>query len=95
MELALENRMAFFWYSKSKSPRGIHYYLIEEIKRPFIKTSVQIYTGRKLSEKMYINQGDDNGVNYHRLFLIFTCTTSLGTGNTKLKLVYTLQEASA
>ena len=37
--------------------RGTPYHLIEVIKSPYKNTSVQIDTGRKILEKIYINQG--------------------------------------
>jgi hypothetical protein len=43
--------------------RGIPYHLIEVIKSLYKNTSVQIDTGRKILEKIYINQGVQQGCN--------------------------------
>ena len=43
--------------------RSTHYHLIEAIKSPYKNTSVQIDTGRKILEKIYISQGVRQGCN--------------------------------
>jgi hypothetical protein len=43
--------------------RGVPYHLIEVIKSAYKSTSVQIDTGRKILEKIYINQGIRHGCN--------------------------------
>jgi len=43
--------------------RGIPYHLIEVIKSLYKNTSVQIDTGRKILDKIYINQGVRQGCN--------------------------------
>ena len=43
--------------------RGIPYHLIEVIKSLYENTSVQIDTGRKILDKIYINQGVRQGCN--------------------------------
>ena len=53
--------------------RGIPYHLIEVIKSLYKNTSVQIDTGRKILDKMYINQGGRQGCNLSpALFNIYT-----------------------
>jgi hypothetical protein len=56
--------------------RGISYHLIEMIKSLYKNTSVQIDTGRKILDKIYLIKEYDKGVIYHQLSLIFTWMTS-------------------
>ena len=66
----LDLEKAFDWQILNR--RGIPYRLIEVIKSLYKNTSLQIDTGREILEKIYINQGYDKSVIYHRLFLTFT-----------------------
>jgi len=53
--------------------RGVPYHLIEVIKSLCRNTSVQIDTGRKILDKIYINQGGRQGCNLSpAFFVIFT-----------------------
>jgi hypothetical protein len=68
-EFNLETHMAFLDLEKAfcrvnqnqlwqiLNRRGIRYHLMEVIKSLYKNTSVQIDTGRKILEKIYINQG--------------------------------------
>jgi hypothetical protein len=53
--------------------RGTPYHEIGVIKSLYKNTSIQIDTGRKIIEKIYILIKEyEKGVIYHRLFLTFT-----------------------
>ena len=68
MKFNLENHMAFLELEKAfdrvdrnqrwqiLNRRGISYHLIEKIKSLYKNTDVQIDTGKKILEKIYINQ---------------------------------------
>jgi len=68
-EFNLETHIAFLYLEKAfdrvnqnklwqiLNKRGIPYHLIEVIKSLYKNTSVQIDTGRKILNKIYINQG--------------------------------------
>jgi len=74
-EFNLETHMAFLDLEKAfdrvdrnqlwqiLNRRGIPYHLIEVIKSPYKNTSVHIDTGKKILEKIYINQGVQQGCN--------------------------------
>ena len=66
--LALDLEKAFARVNRNQlrqilNKRGIPYHLIEVIKSLYKNTSVQIDTGRKILDKIYINQGVRQGCN--------------------------------
>ena len=80
-EFNLETHMAFLDLEKAfdrvnrnqlwqiLNRRGIPYHLIEVIKSLYKNTSVQIDTGRKILDKIYINQGVRQGCNLSPLLI--------------------------
>ena len=83
MKFNLENHVAFLDLEKAfdrldrnqlwqiLNRRGISYRLIEAIKSLYKNTDVQIDTGKKILEKIYINQEVRQGCNLSPAFLIF------------------------
>jgi len=80
MKFNLENHVAFLDLEKAfdrvdrnqlwqiLNRRGISYRLIEAIKNLYKNTDVQIDTGKKILEKIYINQEVRQGCNLSPVF---------------------------
>jgi len=72
--------------------RGIPYHLIEVIKNLYKNTSIQIDTGRKILEKIYINQGVRKGCNLSPTLFNIYIDDFLRNWNHKMTLVNCLKK---